>query len=68
MGFTPSGRVQAPDRSARWSRAFGCDRLFFSFAVWWSLWVRCETELGARDFLLRVDSFRTEFVVPVFFL
>ena len=60
--------MQAPDRSARCFRAFGCDRLFFSFAVWWSLWVRRETELGARDLLLRVDSFRTEFVVPVFFL
>ena len=60
--------MQASDRSARWSRDFGCDRLFLSFAVWWNLWLKCETELGARDLLLRVESFRTDFVVPVFFL
>ena len=34
-----------------------------SFAVWWNLWVRCETELDVRDLLSRVDSFRNEFVV-----
>ena len=33
------------------------------FAVWWNLWVRCETELDVRDLLSRVDSFRDEFVV-----
>ena len=42
--------------------------VFFSFAVWWKLWVKCETELGVRDLLSRVDSFRCEFVVSVFFL
>ena len=54
-----------------------CDRMFFSFAVWWNLWVRCETELGvtpiseSRNLVMRVflpvaDRFRSEFVVPVF--
>ena len=34
LGFTRRGWVKAPDRSARRSRDVGCDRLFFSFAVW----------------------------------
>ena len=43
--------MKAPDRSVRWSRGFVCSRLFFSFAVWWNLWLRCETEPSVRELL-----------------
>ena len=43
--------MKAPDRSVRWSRGFVCNRLFFSFEVWWNLWLRCETQPGVRELL-----------------